>query len=126
MRHPGVNRHVREHPRPVKKARLSGDKQQRGFREQRQHDQSAAGRSPSSVKVLEKNSIHRLSLDWKGAHEKIAQQDAAGRERERGGHQEHRALAGLNSRLAQHPHAVGNRLDTRVGAAPPLNRRAGG
>lgn len=42
MRHPRIHGHIGEHARPVNETCLSGDNQQRAFREKRQKDKGLA------------------------------------------------------------------------------------
>ena len=67
--------------------------------------------------LLEQHGVHRLALGGRDVPEQVADQQAAGRERQRDGHVDHRALAGLHARLAHDGQAVGDGLDAGVGAA---------
>ena len=52
-----------------------------------------------------------------GVGQHVAEENAARGEGEREGHEGHGSLRGAHTRLAQHDHAVGDRLDAGVGAA---------
>ena len=64
-------------------------------------------------------------VDRRDVEQQVAEDDAAGGERQRGGHQHHGALAGLHLGLAHDLQPVVDRLDAGVGAARPSSRRAG-
>ena len=123
VRHPRVDRHVREDARAVEEARLRRDEEQRAPRASSvistnaAPDRDAARRSscpPACRRGPRSSSCPRPECT---SREQVAEQDAARRERERRGHVEHRALAGLHARLAQDRDAVRDGLDAGVRAA---------
>ena len=67
--------------------------------------------------LLDQHRVQRLALDGAHVPEQVADQQAAGGDRQRGRHVEHRALAVSHARLLHDRHAVGDRLDAGVGAA---------
>src|SRR5258706_10429323 len=105
MRHPRVDRHVREDTRAVEEPRLRRDEEERAFAEEREEKESApemdAAEVPPACDLIDEARVQRAAFLRPDVEQQIAEQDATGGERQRRRHVEHRALAGLNAGLAQ-------------------------
>ena len=121
MRRPGVERHVGEHARPVEESRLGRDDQQGGFGKQDQNDQrgreSRVRAEEAGENTGKKAGIERLAGLVFDLIQQIAEQDAARRESQRGGHVKHGLFAGFHARLTQDLQPVADCFDAGVSAA---------
>ena len=72
---------------------------------------------PMRRHLREQHRVERLADLWSDVEQHVAEEDAAGHERQRHRHINHSALAGHVARLAQDGQAVAHRLNSSVGAA---------
>ena len=81
--HPGIDGHVRQNSGAVDESRLRRDDEQRAFRDQGQEDEHFPQRHHLD-EALGEDRVHRLPLDRLDVPEEVAEQQAGGREGERG------------------------------------------
>ena len=116
-RHPVVDRHVGQHARAVDEAGLRRDHQQDPLGEEGHDGQHACRSGKRRGHGLDQHRVQRLAAHRGDVPQQVADQQAAGGERQRDRHVEHGPLGGLHARLAHDGQAVRDRLDAGVGAA---------
>ncbi len=125
-RHPRIGRHVRQHGRPVQKAGLCAHQQQTCLEGQHRGKQRMPRERRAQPEMIddaaEHHRIERLTFHRLGMPQHVQQDDAAGREGERGGHIEHRCPAVRHARLGQHVDIVRHGFEARVRAAAQRER----
>ena len=100
---------------------MRGDEEQRAFAHEREEKESAPelqiAEVPPARHLIDQARVQRTTFLGANVEQEIAEEDAAGGERERRRHVEHRPLASLDARFAQDLQPVRDRLDPGVGAA---------
>ncbi len=120
MRHPGVDRHVREDPGPVEESGLRADEEERPLGDERQEEEASRERTrPEGLRrePLRQDGVERPARDPVHPGEEVAEDQPPRREGERDGHVEHRPAPRPDARLAQDLEPVRDRLDPRVRAS---------
>lgn len=119
--HPGIRRHVRQHRRPAEEARIGRHEQQPGLEGERDGEQhlvhQCAAEAHAGDDAAERGRVQRLARGRLRVPQEVQQDDAAGRDRQRQRHVEHRHLSRANARLGQQVDVVRHGLEAGIGTA---------
>ena len=112
-----VDRHVRHHAGTVDESRLPRHDEQQRFGQQSDQDERDTDSRPTAGEPVREHRVHRPAGSRRRVHQEIREDEPPGGDRQRHGHEGHRALPGLHLRLAHDGEPVRHRFDPRVGAA---------
>ena len=116
---PPVERHIGEHARTIKEARLGGDEEQgRLGRQRNQDERESRSMRPGGGQLLEEHRVEGLADLGLHAKDQVADHQAGHGHREGNGHVAHGPLPGLNPWFPQDRQAVADGFNPSVRACP--------